>query len=179
MNTVLNTQADVKELINILLNQVLDKENYDMKVEGEIHFDECEPDEEGYVIGNFTFVPWGADAFQVMQSLFENTVEADYISIDVTVHNMQAPIEKTAPPKRDVTEDNVRDVFNESFQTLDNCRSAGAMYVGDNGAYMMDYMDITEAEQNTIIAFWEEAFTRDSFIHHNYDGNGNMILHIS
>ena len=178
MKSTLNTQADVKSLINILLNQVLDKENYNLTVEGEIHFDECEPDEEGYLIGSFKFIPWGADAFQCMQSLFENTVETDYISIDVTVHNLQEPVEATAPPKKDVTEDNVRTVFNETFLMLDTARSAGAMYVGDNGAYMLDYMDITEAERNTIVAVWTEAFTRDSFIYNEYRGNC-MMLHIS
>jgi len=175
MKTVLNTKASVKSLVNILLNQVLDKENYDLKVEGEIHFDECEPDEPGYVMGNFTFLPWGADAFQCMQSLLETTVDENYISIEVTVHNIQEPIEE---PKLAVTEDNVRTTFDETFKTLDEARSAGSMYVGDNGAFMLDYMDVTEEERNTIVAFWEKSFTRDSFIHHKYDGN-NMILHIS
>ena len=178
MKRELKTSADVKSIINILLNQVLEKENYDLKVEAEVHFDECEPTEDGYIMGNATFLPWGADAFNVMQEFLENTVSADYISVELNIHNLQEPVEEATRFKREITEEIVREHFNLTFSALDDSRSAGAFYVGDNGAYMCDYMDITKEEAEMILVNWAEAFTSDAFIAHEYRGNC-MMIHIS
>jgi hypothetical protein len=178
MKSNLKSEADVKNIINILLNQVLDKENYELRVHGEIHFEECEPEELGYVIGSFTFQPWGADAFQCMQTMLENVVQDDYISIELDIENMQEPVEPCKPVYSSITEDNVREHFNRTFSLLDDSRSAGAFYVGDNGAYMCDYMDITPDEVAVITEAWKQAFTGDSFITNEYRGNCLMI-HIS
>jgi hypothetical protein len=85
----LTTSGEVKELVNRLLNQVLDKENYEMIVNCSVHFDECEPGDCGYVLAKTTFYPWGADAFQVMQEFLENTVSCNYISVEVHVENIK------------------------------------------------------------------------------------------
>lgn len=88
MKTELKTTEDVQALEKILLNQVLDKTNYDLAVVCEIHFDECEPTEEGYVVGKMEFFPWGADAFDTMENILRTTVQPKYMSIAVEVKNM-------------------------------------------------------------------------------------------
>lgn len=176
MKQVLTNAAEVKSLIDILLNQVLDKENYDLKVHGEIHFDECEPDEEGYVMGKFSFFPWGADAFQTMQHMLEQTVQDNYISIELFIENLQTPVEATKPHLREITEDNVRAFFNESFSGLDEVRTAGSMYVGDNGAFIVDYLDVSDGEKAGLVVLWESAFGKNSFTTIQY--NGGMQLHL-
>lgn len=47
-------------------------------------------------------------------------------------------------------EDKVREIFNLSFAELDDCKSAGSFYTGDNGAFILQYLDTTEDEQDTI-----------------------------
>jgi hypothetical protein len=123
-------------------------------------------------------MPWGADAFQCMQTMLESTVQDDYISIELNIENLQEPAEPSKPTYILITEDNVREHFNMTFNLLDDSRSAGAFYVGDNGAYMCDYMDITPDEATLLTEAWEQAFTRDSFITTEYRGNCLMI-HIS
>lgn len=88
MKKELKTEADVGALEEILLNQVLDKQNYGIVVSCEIHFDECEPTEEGYIVGKMEFFPWGADAFDTMENILRATVQPEYMSISVTVSNM-------------------------------------------------------------------------------------------
>jgi hypothetical protein len=57
-------------------------------------------------------------------------------------------------------EDNVREHFNTTFSKLDDCKSAGSMYVGDNGSYILRYLDITELEQDMILSYWKEAYPK-------------------
>lgn len=181
MNVTLNTQEEVRKLVNILLNQVLDKENYDMKVHVKICFVECEEDEPGYDMGSCTFIPWGADAFNVMQEFFENTVSPDYINLIVDVENIQEPIQETAEINKQVTqvtEENVRKLFNETFTNLDTARTAGSMYVGDNGAFLLDYLDVTEGEKAGLVARWTQEFGPNSFVTVQYNGNC-LQIHIS
>ena len=75
-----------------------------------------------------------------------------------------------------VTEENVRKEFNLAFCQLDPSRSAGSMYVGDNGTYILEFLDIEEEEKNMIIAWFLAGFKdislSDQFI------NDTLMLHI-
>ena len=144
----LKTTEDVKAILAVLLNQVLDKQNYDLVVAGEIHFEECEPDELGYVVGSFSFSPWGADAFDCMENMISKTVQENYMSIVLNVTNVQIELEER-----------VRDYFNETFKGLDEARSAGTIYVGDNGECIARYLDVDAQQLADIIANWERDFS--------------------
>jgi hypothetical protein len=47
-------------------------------------------------------------------------------------------------------EDRMREIFNLTFASLDDCKSAGSFYTGDNGAFILQYLDTTEAEQEVV-----------------------------
>ena len=57
-----------------------------------------------------------------------------------------------------ITEDNIRDTFNWTFSQLDENRSAGAMFVGDNGCFLLRYFDITDTERDFLIRHIEKRF---------------------
>jgi hypothetical protein len=141
----LKTETDVNVMINTILDQVMNQQNYDMVVDCVIHFEECEPQDIGYVIGTLQFNPWGADAFEVMESCIRKVVSPDFMSIAITVNNVQISFE-----------DEVRALFNSTFTKLDENKSAGSMYVGDNSCFILQYLDTTEDEQNMI---WEDLKT--------------------
>lgn len=179
MKTILNTAADVRRINSILLDQVMEKQNYDIKVHCNICYVECEPGDAGYDMGSCTFLPWGADAYNVMTEFFENTVSEDYINLELTIDNLQEPVVEAAFYKRrPITEDNVREFFNVTFSYLDDAKSAGAVYVGDNGAYILDYIDITQEQAEKILTQCREAFGGDSCIGLGYHDNCFQI-HIS
>ena len=160
----LKNEADVKAVLATLLHQVLDKQNYELVVAGEIHFDECEPTEEGYVVGSFSFHPWGADAFDCMENIITKTVQPAYMSIALTVEGLQATFEEE-----------VREAFDTSFAKLDDCKSAGSMYVGDNGAFILQYLDTTEDEQNMVWDYLKETFAAKHAMQKNPNGSTMLV----
>lgn len=73
-------------------------------------------------------------------------------------------------------EDEVREHFNITFAKLDECRSAGSMYVGDNGAYILQYLDVNEVERTMITAYWKDAYPKFSI--HVTNPEGGFDVHI-
>jgi hypothetical protein len=176
MQRTINSPLAAKSITSIILDQVMEKQNYDLKVHCKICFVECDPGEPGYDMGVCTFIPWGADAFQVMQGFIENTVDPNYIHLDITIENLQDPVKEVEFYKRrPVTEDNVRGFFNLTFSYLDKARSAGAIYVGDNGAYILDYLDVTQEECDKLREQWLEAFGPNCSYSHKYQERSFQI----
>ena len=65
----------------------------------------------------------------------------------------------TPPFQLEVTEEHVRDTFNWTFSQLDDCRSAGTMYVGDNGCFLLRYYDISEKETAFLVQSIQKCFS--------------------
>ncbi len=58
----------------------------------------------------------------------------------------------------EVNEENLRKEFDSVFSQLEECRSSGSIYIGDNGTYLLEFLDITEKEKNMIITWFTERF---------------------
>lgn len=58
-------------------------------------------------------------------------------------------------------EDYAREQFNRAFRLLDEYKSAGSFYVGDNGCYLMEFLDVSLAETDKLRKQLETVFNSD------------------
>ena len=68
-------------------------------------------------------------------------------------------------------EDRVRAYFNDTFKDLDECRSAGTVYVGDNGECIVRYLDVEVQQLADILASWGEQFPTEMITVYRTDDN--------
>jgi hypothetical protein len=160
LHVELKTETDVNVAIAAILEQIMDKLNYEMAVTAVIHFEEIDPQDIGYVVGTMHFHPWGADAFECMEESIRRVVSPDHMSIALTVENMQS-----------TQEEDVHEAFNRTFNKLDDCRSAGTVYVGGNGGYILRYLDVNSAERDVIWNDLKDEFAENHCLRKTTDGN--------
>ena len=58
-------------------------------------------------------------------------------------------------------EDRVRNAYNRAFALLEEYKSAGSFYTGDNGCYILEFLDVNSVEQAEVISCIEAALNED------------------
>ena len=114
--------------------------------------------------------------FEIKLSLFEGLTSFQQRERLVILTRQIALLMKSYDKEDDHAEDNIRETFNSSFSLLQEAKSAGSIYAGDNGCYILEFLDVNEREQCLVLNYLEKHLSASHCLTPYYKENSLQVF---